>query len=82
MAFIDDLQALESNQSLNFKNNSLMNVILNRLSTEEKDALMVAVNNKLISAQSIADLLTKNGHPISSDSIRRFRRKLNINVVD
>jgi hypothetical protein len=82
MTFIDDLQALELNQGLNFKNNSLMNIILKRLPIAEKDALMVAVNNKLISAQSIADLLTKNGHPISSDSVRRFRRKLNINVVD
>lgn len=82
MTFVDDLQALELNQGLNFKNNSLINIILKRLPVAEKDALMVAVNNKFISAQSIADLLTKNGHPISPDSIRRFRRKLNMNVVD
>lgn len=76
MSLIDDLNQLKTNSNLNYKGNYLITIIMNQLSDSEKQALNMALENKLITASSIADLLNKNGHAISADSIRRYRKRL------
>lgn len=77
MSLIKELDELKSNTNLNYKTNHKITMILNKLSTEEQEALFQAIKDNIVTAQSIADLLLKYGHSISADSIRRHRRRLN-----
>lgn len=77
MSLINELDQLKNNNNLNYKNNHKITMILNKLSTDERQALFQAIQDNVITAQSIADLLLEYGHSISADSIRRHRRRLN-----
>ena len=77
MSLITELDQLKNNSNLNYKSNHKITMILNKLSNEEREALFQAIQDNIITAQSISDLLLKYGHSISADSIRRHRRRLN-----
>lgn len=52
--------------------------ILTRLGKDQPDAaaaLAVSIDNETISASALADTLTRNGHPTSSQSVSRHRRR-------
>lgn len=79
MSLIEDINQLKENHNLNYKNIKLVDMILSKLDTKEREALLNAIKDNIVTAQGIAEILNKHGYSVSSDSIRRYRRRLNSN---
>jgi hypothetical protein len=76
MSFLDDVKNLKQSPWIYEKNFTLMDRIIASLKPEEQEALKAACANLTIASSAIAELLENNGHPISIDTVRRYRRKL------
>ena len=79
MNLIEELEKLPLNQAKNAKGQSLVAIILSKLKPEEQESLLKILNNRNVSSATISDLLSKYGHEVSSDTIRRYRVKLKRN---
>ena len=79
MNLIEGLEQLALNQAKNAKGQSLVAIILSRLKVEEQESLLKVLSNKNISSATISELLSKYGHEVSPDTIRRYRHKLKRN---
>jgi hypothetical protein len=82
MNLIEDLKQLPFNQAKNAKGQSLVAIILSKLKPEEQESLINVLSNKNVSSSTISELLSKYGHEVSSDTIRRYRVKLKRNESD
>ena len=80
MSLIEELNQLNKKKTLNHKGNSLLKMILESLSKEERDTLNAALENKAISSYLISELLLKYNHEVSVDSVRRYRVRMRRNV--
>jgi hypothetical protein len=79
MNLIEELGQLQFKQSKNTKGQSLVTQILSRLEPEERLSLLEVLRNPNISSTAICELLSKHGHEVSPDTIRRFRVRLKRN---
>jgi hypothetical protein len=80
MSLIEELNQLNKKKTLNHKGNSLLKMILESLSKEERDTLNSALENEAISSYLISELLLKHNHEVSVDSVRRYRVRMRRNV--
>jgi hypothetical protein len=80
MSLIEELNQLNKKKTLNHKGNSLLKMILESLSKEERDTLNAALENEAISSYLISELLLKYNHEVSVDSVRRYRVRMRRNV--
>ena len=79
MNLIEDLEQLPLNQAKNAKGQSLVAIIISKLKLEEQESLLKVLSNRNISSATISELLSKYGHEVSADTIRRYRVKLKRN---
>jgi hypothetical protein len=79
MNLIEELEQLPFKQSKNAKGQSLVSIILSKLKTEERESLSKVLRNPNVSSATISELLSKYGHEVSPDTIRRYRVRLKRN---
>lgn len=82
MSLIEDLSKLHNSKYLNARGNSLIKTYMLSMTEQDQEALMKALHNPDISAQSISDLLIEHNLMVSPDSVRRYRRRLRANVTN
>lgn len=50
-------------------------LILEQLDEEARSVVEAKIDDQTIHASVLADVLTRNGHPVHGDSVRRHRRR-------
>jgi hypothetical protein len=75
MTSLRDALSVEAKKGTNYKK-CTVGALLNRLESDDRNALIVAMRGKEMSAGSISRALSSAGNEVSADVITRHRRRV------